>query len=417
MPTTQVQIRGNVEATQEARTLASRELDVNTTDARLSIHNGSTAGGIPHINCFDGQNNEFTYAAASGTDTITITLPVAPASYATGQTFKFKAAATNTGSATLNVNSLGAKTLKKKNVSGGTIDNLIAGDIINGAMYSVTYDGTDFIVDAVGGGGLANVSQGDLNTSVHSFSLSTNNSYDIAVGAGGDITLPVIGLGVVLTGGQYGMTIRSDSPLSGNNAGWWYGYDSTVDTAGVTPWYWGGAATVNGDQRYITSSPPFDMGDGDAQGFVFLLMDKQGNIQGHSSSDAPPWGYNGKTNIRACAQCPITKKKYRRVRKKRTFEQIMDGVRPEETLDEITMAIKNADMKDIPHPFGRNLGTDFIPILIDPMDEKIGRLIEAQNMGDDVNIGKLISSGKVRVDNTELKRKSPKGVKVHKLIF
>ena len=115
--TKQVQVRGTSQASQESRTLASRELDINTTDSRICIHDGSTAGGVPHVNWRDAQNQEYTYAAASGTNTITITLAKAPAAYQAGQKFVFKAANTNTASATLNVNSLGAKTIKKKDRS------------------------------------------------------------------------------------------------------------------------------------------------------------------------------------------------------------------------------------------------------------------------------------------------------------
>lgn len=143
MPT-QIQVRGAVEATQGIRTLASRELDVNTTDLRLSVHNGSTAGGIPHINYSDFQNQEYVYAAASGTNAITITLPIAPSAYAIGQRFTFKAANSITGSATLNVNSLGAKTIKK--VSDGSLVTLSANDIITDQMVTVLYDGVDFQV-------------------------------------------------------------------------------------------------------------------------------------------------------------------------------------------------------------------------------------------------------------------------------
>lgn len=151
MPT-QVQIRGTTQATQEARTLASRELDVNTTDMRLSVHNGSTAGGIPHVNCFDAQNQEFTYATATGTDSIAITLAKAPASYQTGQAFEWKAANNNTGSATLNVNTLGAKTIYK--AVGGALVVLEADDIVQGGIYRVAYDGTNMVlVGGVGGGG------------------------------------------------------------------------------------------------------------------------------------------------------------------------------------------------------------------------------------------------------------------------
>ena len=57
--------------------------------------------------------------------------------YATGDVFKFIAGASNTGSVTLNVNSLGAKTVKKAG------DALIAGEIVSGQAYFVYYDGTD----------------------------------------------------------------------------------------------------------------------------------------------------------------------------------------------------------------------------------------------------------------------------------
>jgi len=148
---TQVQHRGAAQATQEARTLVAREIDFNTTDWRMCVHNGTTAGGVPHANCFDVQNQEWTYAAASGTNTITATYAKAPAAYQAGQKFSFKAANTNSGSATLNVNSLGAKTIKK--VSNGALTTLASGDIVSGVIYEVTYDGTDMLLGAGSGGG------------------------------------------------------------------------------------------------------------------------------------------------------------------------------------------------------------------------------------------------------------------------
>lgn len=169
----QRQIRGATQATQEGRTLAARELDINTTDWRLAAHDGATAGGVPHPNWRDVVNNEYTYAAATGTNSIAITLAKAPAAYAAGQGFKFKAANTVTGSATLNVNSLGAKTIKKKDVRNGTIAALSAGDIIAGGIYSVFYDGTDMILESVDGGGVANWSYGSATPSGTSFSIAT----------------------------------------------------------------------------------------------------------------------------------------------------------------------------------------------------------------------------------------------------
>lgn len=77
-------------------------------------------------------------ASAAGTDTYAITLSSAPSAYATGQVYTFKADVANTGAATLNVNSLGAKTIKK-NVT----EDLVTGDILVNQVVTVTYDGTN----------------------------------------------------------------------------------------------------------------------------------------------------------------------------------------------------------------------------------------------------------------------------------
>ena len=80
-----------------------------------------------------------TIATVSGTDTLTGTLTPALAAYATGNLFSFVAANTNTGATTINLNSLGAKSITK---SGTTA--LIAGDLVSGQVYLIEYDGTRF---------------------------------------------------------------------------------------------------------------------------------------------------------------------------------------------------------------------------------------------------------------------------------
>lgn len=82
------------------------------------------------------------YASTGGSsDAYTLTLTPALDAYITGMPFYFKASFTNTGAATLNINSLGTKALKK-NIS----DDVIAGDIIQGRLYMGIYDGTNIIV-------------------------------------------------------------------------------------------------------------------------------------------------------------------------------------------------------------------------------------------------------------------------------
>lgn len=72
-------------------------------------------------------------------DAYAISVTPAPSGYVTGDVYTFKAAVANTGPATLNVNSLGAKTIKK-NVNEDLSDN----DIKAGQLCIVQYDGTNF---------------------------------------------------------------------------------------------------------------------------------------------------------------------------------------------------------------------------------------------------------------------------------
>lgn len=81
------------------------------------------------------------YVADTGAaDAYAIAPSPAITAYAVGQIFSFKAANTNTTSSTINVNALGAKTIKK--ADGAT--NLVAGDIVAGQIAIVEYDGTNF---------------------------------------------------------------------------------------------------------------------------------------------------------------------------------------------------------------------------------------------------------------------------------
>ena len=85
---------------------------------------------------------DFIYGVDGGSnDTYVISLTVAPTDYAslTGVPILFKANTANTGAATLNINSLGAKTIKKLNDQ-----DLATNDIEAGQIVQVVYDGTNF---------------------------------------------------------------------------------------------------------------------------------------------------------------------------------------------------------------------------------------------------------------------------------
>ncbi|HOX22694.1 MAG TPA: hypothetical protein PLL10_04455 [Elusimicrobiales bacterium] len=81
------------------------------------------------------------YAADTGATANVYEIALSPAltAYITGMRLAFKTTRVNTAAATLNINGLGAKAIKK-NVSGA----LDAGDIAAGKVIHVVYDGTNF---------------------------------------------------------------------------------------------------------------------------------------------------------------------------------------------------------------------------------------------------------------------------------
>ena len=87
---------------------------------------------VPHI----------PYGVATGSaNTYAVTLAPVPSSYIEGMGVAVKINVDNTGASTINVNSLGAKTIKKPN---GT--DVSAGNLKAGSIYSVRYNGTNFIL-------------------------------------------------------------------------------------------------------------------------------------------------------------------------------------------------------------------------------------------------------------------------------
>jgi hypothetical protein len=85
------------------------------------------------------QKGATTIATVTGTDTLVGTLAPALTAYAAGNLFSFVAAATNTGAATININSLGAKSITKQGTTA-----LVAGDIVINQISLIEYDGTRF---------------------------------------------------------------------------------------------------------------------------------------------------------------------------------------------------------------------------------------------------------------------------------
>lgn len=184
MTAEQVQIRRDTAANLTAATPASGELGYDTTNKRLVIGDGTTAGGTKVTMAKDHQNQTYVAGTVGGTgDAITLTNSPVVAAYAVNQRFSFKAGAANTGAVTLNVDSLGAKDVKKMN--NGALAALVADDIVSGGMYDVMYDGTQFQIKAIAEGPYSSGSKIYLDTqeasasAVLDFTSKITSAYDV----------------------------------------------------------------------------------------------------------------------------------------------------------------------------------------------------------------------------------------------
>lgn len=134
--------------------LETSTLDTDTaltanSDTKIATQKAIKTYVLANVNPTGASWNEYA-ADAGANDTYAITLTGVGA-YATGQTFKFKANTANTGAATLNVNALGAKTIKKDVSS-----DLVTGDILANQIVTVIYDGTNMQLVSIPAGIVSN---------------------------------------------------------------------------------------------------------------------------------------------------------------------------------------------------------------------------------------------------------------------
>jgi len=153
-----------------------------TTSTEIGYVNGVTSAIQTQLDTKVQQTGAQIFAAdAEASDTYVITLSPVPSSYTTGMVVNFSANTANTGACTINVNSLGAKSIKKLyNVDPED------GDIAAGQLVTLIYDGTNFqmqsqVANAAGGGGAGSSVQHVYTSTSTAFSTSTTVPYDTSV--------------------------------------------------------------------------------------------------------------------------------------------------------------------------------------------------------------------------------------------
>lgn len=141
---------------------------------------GNTNANIPSYICTPAGANTTTYTCSPSPS---------PSSYTSGMILAFKPDVTNTGSSTVNVNGLGAKTIQK--IVSGTLTNLDSGDLDSDGVYLLRYNGTVFITDSDSSisGITVKVDGSSVGTEATLDFLSSSGVNCIGTDVGTDITL------------------------------------------------------------------------------------------------------------------------------------------------------------------------------------------------------------------------------------
>lgn len=132
----------------------------NTTVGGVSIAEGMQAGQVNNgmrAMMADSRKWQLDWSGittAGAGNAYTITSNQGIAAYADGQRFSFRADRNNTGAATLNIDSRGAKALRK--VTGGALAAMEADDLVAKAVYDVVFVSADdvFVIVGIHGNGL-----------------------------------------------------------------------------------------------------------------------------------------------------------------------------------------------------------------------------------------------------------------------
>jgi len=166
----------------------------NLTSSSVSAGDDATAAQYNNLRT-DVLVNAGDYETAAGSsNAYTLSIDSSISAYAAGQKFRFQANHTNTGAATLNVNSIGAKTIKKKNGQ-----DLLSGDIESGQEVEVVYDGTymqmisnpSSVTTKFGGDGsdgALDVSSGTTNIDLGNAAVVVKNYTYISITGTGKVT-------------------------------------------------------------------------------------------------------------------------------------------------------------------------------------------------------------------------------------
>ncbi|MDB4919870.1 hypothetical protein [Mucilaginibacter sp.] len=148
--------------------LISKTIPSGGTTGQILAKNSGTNYDTGWVNPSSGGSGVAT-TIASGTDSYVATIVPAITTYENTQIFSIQFSNANTGAATLNLNGLGAKSIKKNSTA-----TLLANDILASGIYLLAYDSTNFQIIGNVSGVLPTVTSGEKVITITSSGAQKN---------------------------------------------------------------------------------------------------------------------------------------------------------------------------------------------------------------------------------------------------
>lgn len=284
--------------------------------------------------------------------------------------------------------------------------NLNSGTVPLARLSGIT--AAELAADSVGQSEIASgaVHQGELDTGQGEVSTSSSSA------------------SLTLAGGEYGFYPNVKNDNTGDRVGASIANETNALTTYACRIYLttdNQTGTSYANQRYVNSSPPHKIEEVDYRDFIFLHMSRSGEVISGWIANDPPWYHNGPTRVTPNYKLEKGKKYRRRkiipdeilkLRKKDIKAYLKAISKIELTIEEITPAMKNADMAFLPHPFDTN---DSNIVIIEPAQSGVySDLCDLFESGESVL--ELIHEGYLKIDNTEITTSGkPPGVPMHRI--
>ncbi len=260
-------------------------------------------------------------------------------------------------------------------------------------------------------GGITSVSQGDLNTTDEEDTHNNTTKLFVTLGGG----LYILGRQLKTTANIGYVGARDTGPQV------FEAHMETTSTSFITNIQLAinlTSATVTFKHKFVTASPPYDLGEGPVRGFVWALVDNGTGLVGSTKiTETPPWINNGPTNLRPDF-VDNKGKQFKNVLRRTITKAQLDAnsallnaymaqyENPVFDLVEIDNDMKNADMGLVPHPWTAADLTGKTVVLLDPMLPLVSRLVGMVQFDndDEISPGELFHGGKISVSNTPITR-------------